>query len=182
MKGGERDEETTQETPPEIDAQSTGEKLAAMVAAEAEAAEAETPEDEEEEAGEDNEGKMDARILEALGNYLQTVSEVIGDSMPVTPCAFCHGFGFNALEILPDSHSHRCENCGGHGRVYTGSLVPGNETKPCDECRGSGFKTELPQAVTPPAPEEPAPLAILSAEEVQRIADDARARAGVNAA
>lgn len=167
----------------ELDPRGVGEKLSAMVAAEAAAAEAETPEpDEDEEGAEDEESAANIAIMEALGEYLGKVQAIMGENAPVSPCVFCHGFGFNSIELLPDSHSHRCEHCGGHGRVYTGSLVIGNETRACEECRGTGFATDSTLASVLPVEVEPEGPKILSQAEVEQIAAEARARVGASAA
>lgn len=169
--------------PDDFDPELVGEKLAAMIEAEAAAAEAETPpESGDEEGAEDEETEGNRRIMEALGNYLGVVQDVMGEENPVSPCVFCHGFGFNSIALLPDSHTNRCEECGGFGRVTTGSLVTGNETRGCEGCGGTGFKADgaAPLQLTPETP-APEGIKILSPAEVEQIAAQARA-AGPNAA
>lgn len=165
------------------DPRQVGEKLREMVEAEAAAAEAETPADEPDPDNPDDEETVGNRaIIEALGNYLGVVQSVMGEDAPITPCVFCQGFGFNSIELLADTHSHRCEDCGGHGRVHTGSLVPGNETRTCDSCRGTGFQTDSPVATIPQPETEPQVPHILSPAEVEQIAAQARANVGGQAA
>lgn len=47
--------------------------------------------------------------------------------------------GIEQVEHRASKRHHRCEDCDGRGQVATGSLVPGNETATCGDCRGYGY-------------------------------------------
>lgn len=57
----------------------------------------------------------------------------------------------------PSATERKCDDCGGLGRVLTGSSVAGRETAPCDPCSGAGFvptrPRQHPDAAPPPPPE-----------------------------
>lgn len=165
----------------EMDAESVGEKLREMIEKEAAAAEAETPEDEDEEGAEDETAQVTDPILIALGEYLAKVQEVLGEDAPIRPCTYCHGMGFNPIELKQDTMSHVCEACDGLGEVVTGSKVPDNEARICPKCNGSGYIAELPEIKIgqPLAPDVPVP--VLSEAEVAEIVRKAQEQAGVNA-
>lgn len=170
------------ESTEEFDPKALGEKLAEKVDAEEARVEAELAAEQAEEESLPDIPEDQRQILEALGEYLAKVQSALGETQEIRPCHFCHGMGFNPISILPDAHSHPCDDCAGIGRVATGSLVLGNETAMCASCNGAGFIRNVPAATVPSTVEETAAPYVLSTEEIERIAADARARVGVNAA
>lgn len=44
-----------------------------------------------------------------------------------------------APEMLQDPEAELCTRCNGYGSTLTGSLVPGNDTKPCGACTAKGW-------------------------------------------
>jgi hypothetical protein len=166
----------------EIDAETLGAKLSAMVETEAAAAEVETPEEEEAEEAEAEEIVPDDPIILALGEYLGKVQEIIGPDSPIQPCAYCHGMGFNPIELQPDPVAHVCEACNGFGETITGSKVTGNEARMCPECKGAGYIAPTPQLAVAPLTEEPAGVQMLSEAELAEVIRKAQEQAGANAA
>lgn len=174
--------EITPESIEEFDAKSIGEKIAALAdASEAEAL-AETPEDEDEEGADDEGDPRQVAIMHALGEYLGVVQDNLPEGVEVKPCHFCHGFGFNPIAALQAPGIDRCAVCGGIGVVATGSLVVGNETCMCPNCKGTGFKAETGTGPEIVQPEGAPAVRMLSEAEIQEIAARAQAMAGVNAA
>jgi len=161
---------------PELDAKTTGEKIAAMVEAEAAAAEAEPepeePPEEEEEIAPDRIDPLTA----ALGRYIGEISQILGPEVPIIPCPYCQGKGFEPMLLAKDPHSEVCPECNGYGQVATGSYVQGNEVRMCSNCNGAGYKLDAPTVGAATVTEEGQPLHVLTPEEVERIAADARAR------
>jgi hypothetical protein len=159
-----------------IDPKTTGEKLREMVEAEAAAAEAEPdpeePPEEEEEIAPDRIDPLTA----ALGRYVGEISQILGPEIPIIPCPYCQGKGFEPLLLEHDPHSVVCPECKGYGQVATGSYVQGNEVRMCQNCNGAGYKPDAPVVATIPAAPEAEPLRVLTPEEVERIAADARAK------
>lgn len=175
-------EEITPEAIEEASPKEIGERISAMVEEEAARAEAETPDEDEEGAEEEEIDPRQRAIMQGLGEYLEIVQANLPEGVTVNPCVFCHGFGFNPIELRKSPHHEQCPDCGGQGRYATDSFVPGNENAMCLTCNGRGFVNlnNAPVAVAPVNTPEPFP--VLTAEEVQRIAAEAQARAGVNAA
>jgi len=158
-----------------IDPKTTGEKLKEMIEAEAAAAEAEP---EPEEPPEDEEEITPDRIdplTAALGRYIGEISQILGHEVPIIPCPYCQGKGFEPMLLEHDPHSEICPECKGYGQVATGSYVQGNEVRMCSNCNGAGYKVDAPHAAQLPANPADIPLRVLTAEEVERIAADARA-------
>lgn len=54
----------------------------------------------------------------------------------------------------PSATEHRCDDCGGLGRVRSGSLIPAHEALLCDACHGKGYVASRPRLA--PVPDEPA--------------------------
>lgn len=52
--------------------------------------------------------------------------------------------------LLEATDAQACDACNALGQVLTGSKVPGQETKPCGSCQGSGWRHKMSAA--PPAP------------------------------
>lgn len=166
----------------DIDAETVGEKLREMIEAEATAAEAETPEEIEDGGEEIETAAPDDPILIALGVYLGVVQETLGADAPIQPCAYCHGMGFNPIELKADPHSHKCEGCDGFGEVTTFSKVTGNEARMCQDCKGAGYIAEQPEIIIPGGEKPTEPVSVLSDAEVAEIVRKAQEQAGVNAA
>jgi hypothetical protein len=167
--------------PDEPTAADMGARIAEMVEAEAAQAEAETPtEDDEDEAGSEDE-KFEQAVIEAYGRYMAEIMQLFGEDQAVTPCVFCHGFGFNPIQLAADTHSKPCEFCNGEGNVATFSKVQGNETRTCLDCKGAGYIADPIQLapVVVPDTETAAPI---SQEELDEIVRKAREQAGQNVA
>jgi hypothetical protein len=45
----------------------------------------------------------------------------------------------SARELRQDQHSSQCSDCGGYGKVKTGSLVPRQDELQCEACQGRGW-------------------------------------------
>lgn len=164
------------------DAASIGAKLAAMADANEAAAEAETPEDEDEEGAEEETHHEPNPLQDALVEYIGKVEAIIGNEIQIRPCAYCQGKGFNPVELLPDPKSKPCEACGGFGEVITGSKVPGNEARQCQDCHGGGYIAEATPIVLPGGKTDDAPLQVLSEAELAEVVRKAQEQAGANAA
>jgi len=172
----EQPEEAEVEPAAGMDAKTTGEKIREMVEAEAAAAESEP---EPEEPPDDDEELTPDRIdplTAALGRYIGDVQQILGPDCPIHPCPYCLGKGFDAMILEKDPNSDICDECKGYGQVATGSFVQGNEVRMCQNCNGAGYKTHAPTLATPAAESPAESLHVLTPEEVERIAADARAR------
>lgn len=51
--------------------------------------------------------------------------------------------GTNLPERLQDPKAELCDVCNGHGVTLTGSMVPGNDTKPCEKCGARGWTNPI---------------------------------------
>jgi hypothetical protein len=176
MSEAEQPVEVDEAEAPEMDAKSTGEKLAAMVEAEASQYETEPePDEPPEDEPEITPDRIDP-LTAALGRYIGEISQILGEEVPIIPCPYCQGKGFEPMLLAKDPHSEVCPECNGYGQVATGSYVQGNEVRMCSNCNGAGYKLDTPTAATLPASAEGEPLRVLTPEEVERIAADARAK------
>jgi hypothetical protein len=54
----------------------------------------------------------------------------------------------HSIELQPALDAEACDACHAFGEVLTGSKKPGQETKPCSACGGTGWKPKM----APPAP------------------------------
>jgi hypothetical protein len=173
------DEPATEAEEPEtaeMDAKSLGEKIKEKVEAEASKYETEPePEEPPEEEEEKAPDKIDP-LTAALGRYVGEISQILGPEIPIIPCPYCQGKGFEPLLLEHDPHSVICPECKGYGQVATGSYVQGNEVRMCSHCNGAGYKPDAPVVATLPAAPDAEPLRVLTPEEVERIAADARAK------
>lgn len=115
--------------------------------------------------------------LEAEGTrHAKRVAEIMGDDFGLlvpSPVDWTPGFIFNVPEMLPQPEqvaqlhallgqsapadylpaedAEACDKCNALGEVLTGSRKPGQETKLCVGCNGSGWKTKaLPLAQVAP--------------------------------
>jgi len=52
------------------------------------------------------------------------------------------------IELRPATDAEACPDCNALGEVLTGSKKPGQETKPCPGCGGTGWKPKLAVAPT----------------------------------
>lgn len=161
------------------EAETLGEKIRAMAdenerdAEEEEAAEEEEPTPEPESFAD-----LDP-LSRALITYIGSVQEILGPEVPIHPCPYCQGKGFEPMQLAKDPHSDVCPECNGYGKVATGSFVEGNEVRACQNCNGWGYKphgsTVSPAEMLP----QTEPVKVLTTEEVERIAADARAKVGI---
>lgn len=54
-------------------------------------------------------------------------------------CPLCEGAGKIPYGVLPSPRYERCDECGGIGQVYTGSLVTVSSVVDCEKCNGAGY-------------------------------------------
>jgi hypothetical protein len=114
---------------------------------------------------------------EAMRHY-KRLGEIMGDDHTMlVPCELCSpnlaGWRFEGLppqdtianvrvvigmpdlsNFKPSATEARCDDCGGLGKVRTGSTVPQYETATCDACAGKGFREtrrRLNETAAPPA-------------------------------
>jgi hypothetical protein len=124
--------------------------------------------------------KMSKQLERSATTWRNRVSEVLGEmAQALIPCELCDpnlpGFHYPPdmeqprdqlhaalLEVLRNpaspeygqaQHVRQCMNCGGWGKVKSGSRVPGKELVVCPTCKGNGFQGDA--AVHPPAPAFP---------------------------
>ena len=117
------------------------------------------------------------RMTEKLGNeaarHAARVHEIMGEDFALlvpNPTDWTPGFIFNVPEMHPTpdalaelhailgqsaplelreaDDAEGCDKCNALGEVLTGSRKPGQETKPCSACTGTGWRTKL-RAVEP---------------------------------
>lgn len=118
--------------------------------------------------------------------HANRVSEIMGeDAQELAVCPLCEIVtpGFVFPQAIPDEHRDAvigwlrggadvpamepepgievCDVCNGHGKTLTGSLVPGNDTKPCAKCNTLGWTDPTARsswlATHPPAAPEQTP-------------------------
>jgi hypothetical protein len=121
--------------------------------------------------------EMSKKLERSATTWRNRVSELMGEmAQGLVPCELCDpripGFHFPAemeqprddlhahlLEVLknpaapeyaPAQHVRQCVNCGGWGKVKSGSRVAGKELVVCPTCKGQGFQGDA--TVNPPAP------------------------------
>lgn len=104
----------------------------------------------------EHEAAAERELKAAHATYLRAVHDHFGPEAKVYPCPTCATNGYVVADLHADAEVERCEGCGGLGITVTGSLVEGNETRPCPRCHAAGF-VAIPGAV--PAPE---PLPVVS--------------------
>lgn len=129
------------------------------------------------------------RALEKQADrHTKRVREIMGDDFAMlvpSPVDWTPGFIFNVPGMLPDDEqvaafdailgrgahadlreaedAEGCDKCNALGEVLTGSRKPGQETKPCSACTGTGWKVKAaplapvapmptPQTYNPPQP------------------------------
>jgi len=117
------------------------------------------------------EGKLDREDE----RHAKRIAEIMGqDAAELVPCMMCATRGFlYAAQVgsFPDDHraliheqlgegslaalepaddAELCTACRGYGQRRTGSRVPGNETKACSGCGGSGWKAVYRAPEVPP--------------------------------
>lgn len=127
-------------------------------------------------------------LTKEADRHAERVRQIMGDDAEgLVPCELCweHAPGFRwnrspdpetvaAVRVvigMPDLSNYRpsateriCDDCGGLGKVRTGSVVPQFETATCDGCAGKGFTPSRPRLnedtapVAPVAPENGAAL------------------------
>jgi hypothetical protein len=111
--------------------------------------------------------KMSKQLERSATTWRNRVSEVLGEmAQALVPCELCDpnlpGFHYPAemeqprdpihaalLEVLKNpaapeygqaQHVRQCSNCGGWGKVKSGSRVAGKELVVCPTCKGNGFQ------------------------------------------
>jgi len=127
--------------------------------------------------------EMNKKLERSATTWRNRVSEVMGEMANyLVPCELCDpaipGFHFPAdvqaprddlhahlLDVLKNpaqpeyqqaQHVRQCSNCGGWGKVKSGSLVAGKELVVCPTCKGQGFQGDAVTLTTPSFPAEPA--------------------------
>ena len=113
--------------------------------------------------------KLHGQLEREAERHTKRVAEIMGDDFPLlvpSPVDWTPGFIFNVPEMHPapeqvsELHAllgqaapveyqaaedaEQCDKCRGLGDVLTGSRKPGQETKPCSGCTGTGWKTKAP--------------------------------------
>lgn len=115
---------------------------------------------------EDEQTQVFDKALKRAKTYMMAVPGILGDSaQDLSPCPRCTDFlpgWILPLQIKPvpdeqkyavkvsigelagkqlqqDKHSSRCPDCGGEGKVDTGSLVPSQREARCEACEGRGW-------------------------------------------
>lgn len=111
------------------------------------------------------------KLENEASRHEKRVAEIMGDDFALlvpNPTDWTPGFIFNVPEMHPvpeqiaELHAllghasapelreaedaEGCEKCNALGEVLTGSRKPGQETKPCSACSGTGWKTKMPTA------------------------------------
>jgi hypothetical protein len=116
--------------------------------------------------------KSRAQLANEAQRHYKRVLEITGeDAEALHPCELCSpllaGWREDAAPAeatvqavrvvigLPDVSNFRasateraCDDCGGLGKVRTGSSVPGRETATCDACGGNGYVPSRPRQNT----------------------------------
>jgi len=116
--------------------------------------------------------------LEAeAARHEKRVAEIMGDDFALlvpSPVDWTPGFIFNVPEMHPTPEAvatlhallgqsapvelreaddaEGCDKCNALGEVLTGSRKPGQETKPCTACTGTGWRTKAQQLQAVPTP------------------------------
>jgi hypothetical protein len=98
-----------------------------------------------------------AELEKAQAAYFKRVEKTLSPQ-PLPPlCPACQGTGLDFSggagepEYKPSPDRERCEDCGGLGKVLSGSLVLNEEVLPCPGCQGTGHRVKLAVPVLPPA-------------------------------
>jgi hypothetical protein len=126
--------------------------------------------------------KMSKQLERSATTWRNRVSDVLGEmAQALVPCELCDpnlpGFHYPPemeqprdqlhaalLEVLKNpaqpeyalaQHVRECSNCGGWGKVKSGSRVAGKELVVCPMCKGNGFQGDA--AVNPPPAFAPQP-------------------------
>lgn len=60
--------------------------------------------------------------------------------------------GAAPVELKAATDAEACPDCNALGEVLTGSRKPGQETKPCVHCTGTGWRTRMQMPTPTPAP------------------------------
>ena len=117
--------------------------------------------------------ELQGKLEREAERHAKRVAEIMGDDFSLlvpSPVDWTPGFIFNVPEMhpLPDQvaelhallggsapvelreadDAEGCDKCNALGEVLTGSRKPGQETKPCSACTGTGWRTKL-RAVEP---------------------------------
>lgn len=111
---------------------------------------------------------LTAKLENEAARHAKRVEEIMGDDFALlvpNPTDWTPGFIFNVppmhpspeqvaelhailgqsapLELKEADDAEGCDKCNALGEVLTGSRKPGQETKPCSACTGTGWKTRL---------------------------------------
>jgi hypothetical protein len=119
------------------------------------------------------------RLRKESDRHAKRVEEIMGDDFALlvpNPTDWTPGYIFNVppmhptpeqvaelhallgdssqLELQDAEDAEGCDKCSALGEVRTGSRKPGQETKPCIACNGSGWRTKsLPMQPLAPVPQ-----------------------------
>jgi hypothetical protein len=97
---------------------------------------------------------------QAMRRFEKALAKIFGTDQPLQEAPFDGVIGYvipGAMAMQAHTDFQRCQTCNGHGRVLTGSMRQGEETRDCPDkrCAGRGYwsKPKPPEVVagTPPA-------------------------------
>jgi len=87
--------------------------------------------------------------------YHKALDKILGPDENRHECPACNGLGvtWGEQEALPEvkqaEDAEPCPDCNALGVTKTGSLQPGQETKPCGKCGGRGWRDVVQLYVAP---------------------------------
>jgi len=87
--------------------------------------------------------------------YHKALDRILGPDATRHECVACQGLGVQWGEVAPElevkqaEDAEPCPDCNALGITKTGSLQPGQETKPCGKCGGRGWR-DVVQTYAPP--------------------------------
>jgi hypothetical protein len=98
--------------------------------------------------------------------YMKALDKILGPDETRHECVTCNGLGVQwgddapSLEVADADDAEACPHCNALGVVKTGSVQPGQETKPCAKCGGRGWREVIAPLATvapyvPAQPEAP---------------------------
>jgi hypothetical protein len=97
-------------------------------------------------------------LEKAQSLYLRKVEKVLGPGNMPPLCPTCQGTGLDFTggagepDYLPSPDRETCPDCGGLGKVLSGSRVETERVLACPTCQGAGHRVKLPEY----APQRPA--------------------------
>ncbi len=106
--------------------------------------------------------------------YMKALTKILGPDDSRRECVHCNGLGVQwgddapSLEVATAEDAEACPHCNALGVVKTGSLQPGQETKPCAKCGGRGWREVVAPlaAVTPYVAAQPEAPQVLQGQYI----------------